>query len=723
MVTRKDYDIVKADNRESGGRTEVTNGNDDAWRQLWDLTEALANDPVGNADNYFTVQGLNPDGTRNPSLPVLLDVDNLIDYSIIIFFTGGRDSGLSWYLGNNAGNNWFGLRNRLSNDVGFQFFIHDNEHSLGANNTDAEDRTGPFFTSNQDNYEYSNPGYMHQDMLVSPEYRQRFIDRVQKHFFNGGVLTEQANFDRINARIAQVDPAIIAESARWGDSKTSNPKTKATWENEIDSIFDTFFPLRTTRVLNQLRADGLWTDVPAPGFSPEVGSIPAGNPIFLTVPNGEVYYTLDGSDPRDIGGGLNPNATEYFLPIFISEDTTIRARTLLNGEWSPMVEGTFTIEGSAADATNTRITEIHYHPSSPTAAELALAPNTSGGDYEFIEVTNIGNEPIDINEIRFSDGILHTSMPGSVAAGESVVFVSNPTAFQARYGADVEYHGVYGPLTGLANSGESISLLAADGSTIQSFTFDDADNWPSLADGSGPSLRVIDVNGDYDDPLNWLPSSSVHGTPGIHEAPITSSQSIRITEFNYNPGGAGAEFVELLNIGSTVVDLQGFGFVEGITFEFPDASSSLIEPNERVVIAQSISDFVAAYGNDIPVAGQFAAGSLSNGGERLILFDNAGDVVHDFVYDDVAPWSPLADGLGRSLEIVDMEGNYSDGTNWTASDVVGGTPGSGDTAMPGDFNGDGSLDCADINSLTTEAASGNNSSSFDLDGDGLVNSS
>ena len=87
-------------------------------------------------------------------------MDNLIDYNIIIFYTGGRDSGLSEFLGNNAGNNWFGLRNRLTNDEGFQFFIHDNEHSMGAANTDNNDRTGPFNTPNQDNFEFSNPGYM-----------------------------------------------------------------------------------------------------------------------------------------------------------------------------------------------------------------------------------------------------------------------------------------------------------------------------------------------------------------------------------------------------------------------------------------------------------------------------------------------------------------------------------------------------------------------------------
>ena len=41
--------------------------------------------------------------------------------------------------------------------------------------------------------------------------------------------------------------------------------------------------------------------------------------------------------------------------------------------------------------------------------------------------------------------------------------------------------------------------------------------------------------------------------------------------------------------------------------------------------------------------------------------------------------------------------------------------------VDGDFNGDGLFDCMDVNALTTDIASGNNTASFDLTGDGFVN--
>ena len=166
----EDYDVVKAGLNDGGG-TQVAEGNDVAWQQLFTLAQNLANNPAANANNYYTMQGLNPDGTRNPSLPVLLDVDNLVNYMLIIIYTGGYDSGISRFLGDNQANNWYGIYNREAADQGFQFFIHDNEHSLGAEGGDHGsqfiDRTGPFNNGNQSTYDYFNPTYLHQDLLVA----------------------------------------------------------------------------------------------------------------------------------------------------------------------------------------------------------------------------------------------------------------------------------------------------------------------------------------------------------------------------------------------------------------------------------------------------------------------------------------------------------------------------------------------------------------------------
>src|SRR5499426_4115743 len=107
-----------------------------AWTRLWQMsTNGFASDA-----DYYKVQGLNVDGTRNPAYENLLDVPNLIDYMLVILYGGNLDAPISNFIGNTAPNNWYGSRSRL-NTGGFRFFAHDSEHTILNVN---EDRTGPY---------------------------------------------------------------------------------------------------------------------------------------------------------------------------------------------------------------------------------------------------------------------------------------------------------------------------------------------------------------------------------------------------------------------------------------------------------------------------------------------------------------------------------------------------------------------------------------------------
>ncbi|QDU89664.1 CotH protein [Pirellulimonas nuda] len=340
-----DYDVVKAD--PSVTRiTEVADGNDLAWRALFDYAQDLADNPVANANNYFTMQGLNPDGSRNPALPVLLDLDNLIDYMAIIFYTGAYDNGISRFFGDNRSNNWFGIRSRENPDQGFQFFMHDAEHSLGANNTDSIDRTGPFNQGNQDNYDHFNPQYLHQDLLASKEYRVAFGDRIRNYFFDDGPMTAGPSMARMQSRVDEVDPAIVAEAARWGDSKREPAFNRNDWLGELSTLLDPqrgYFLTRTGTVLNQLIGDDLYPTIRAPAFSPYGGEIPAGQLLSISAPGLAIYYTTDGSDPRQIGGAISPSAQTYQGAVAIAATTTVKARAYVPASqtWSALTAADF----------------------------------------------------------------------------------------------------------------------------------------------------------------------------------------------------------------------------------------------------------------------------------------------------------------------------------------------------------------------------------------------
>jgi hypothetical protein len=69
----------------------------------------------------------------------------------------------------------------------------------------------------------------------------------------------------------------------------------------------------------------------------------------------------------------------------------------------------------------------------------------------------------------------------------------NPTGFAVRY-PGVAVAGWFGG--NLSNGGERLAVLDAPGRTIVSVDYDDENGWPLEPDGLGPSLEIIDVNGD-----------------------------------------------------------------------------------------------------------------------------------------------------------------------------------------------------------------------------------
>ena len=309
-----DYDVVKCGNHAGGFATEATQGTLDAFRALWDRAREIGLRDPSDA-NFFALEGRGPDGIRDPSLPVLLDVDNLIDYMLIIFWSGNGDGTLSSFLANNLPNNWFALRDRRG-EHGFRFFVHDNEFTLGSSYSE-EDRTGPYVGSNQGNFLYSNPQWIHQDLMASAAYRRRFADRVQKHFFRDGALTNAACRERFTRRAAEVRAAIKAYAARWGDAAYASGYHTGLWEAEIERVTSSWIPGRSATVLAQLQADGLFPDRTGPAIQDAAGNprpdgpVTAGSQIRLADPagpGGTIYYTLDGSDPRDAGAPV-PTAT------------------------------------------------------------------------------------------------------------------------------------------------------------------------------------------------------------------------------------------------------------------------------------------------------------------------------------------------------------------------------------------------------------------------------
>jgi hypothetical protein len=177
--------------------------------------------------------------------------------------------------------------------------------------------------------------------------------------------------------------------------------------------------------------------------------------------------------------------------------------------------------------------------------------------------------------------------------------------------------------------------------------------------------------------------------PGNISTPLSS---IRITEVMYAPKAPGTvEFIELQNVGAAPVNLQNCNFPDGDPFDSVVFGNLTLNPGQFAVVTNSVSAFQARYGTGITIAGEWGiSSSLNNAGELVILLDPDGNEIHRFIYANTAPWPIAANGQGPSMEVVDLNGNYSSGANWRASFEIGGSPGYAGAGP--DTDGDGQPD-------------------------------
>lgn len=204
-----------------------------------------------------------------------------------------------------------------------------------------------------------------------------------------------------------------------------------------------------------------------------------------------------------IPSGVSESAAQYNGAFQLTHSTNVKARTLSDGTWSALNDATYAI-GPVAE--NLRITEIMYHPYNPTE------PNDP--NEEFIELTNIGTETINLNLVKFTKGIDFTFPDIELSPGGYLLVVQDRETFEDRYGTDINIAGQY--MASLANGGERIRLEDAVGQTILDFNY--KDDWYNNTDGQGFSLTVIDpTNPDinsWGDENSWRPSVYIGGTPG-----------------------------------------------------------------------------------------------------------------------------------------------------------------------------------------------------------------
>lgn len=264
----------------------------------------------------------------------------------------------------------------------------------------------------------------------------------------------------------------------------------------------------------------------------------------------------------------------------------------------------------------------------------------------------------------------------------------------------------------------------------------DANKYPTetlyfTTDGSDPRLAGGDLSSAaqiYEGPIHidstttvqarlrhedhWGPR--VRGTFLIDAAPA-SADNLIISEIMYHPSDptglevfAGYvdsnlfEYLELTNVGPTMIDLSGVRFSRGVQFDFDSlpAHERLVEPGASILLVHNLEGFQKRHSDvdGTTVRGQYS-GRLNNDGERLSLENGAGEEIADVRYNDGEAWPMEADGGGFSLVWAgNSNSDPKEAASWQASPEENGSPGTHSVMVGG--GGSGSLTDTDQDGLS-----------------------
>jgi hypothetical protein len=565
----KDWDVIKEGH-------QVEDGNLTAYNELLAL---VAEGP--------------PDHDRYQRAQAYLDLPQLADYHLLEIFGGNWD----WPL-----NNWVVARDRVRGG-GFQFLVWDMEHQVQLDTYGVDGSIAD--TVGVDG--------LHGWLKGSPEYRLLFGDRVQRHLFGPGALTPAANWQRYAALANAVEPGIAGESARWGDVVPGRrtflenedgwclylegvchqpcnwgaqpcPQTvDGQWRPERDRLRDVFFPQRTAVVVQQLCGQRLYPAVVPPSLDPPGGRQSGG--VRLTIgrdmaeagcanarSDGIVYYTLDGSDPREAWTGQPTRAARpYHGPVALPGYARVMARAVVHDVdgsllWSAAVSGTYGLPRLV-------ISELMYNP-------------PAGDDHEWLELANLEPRDVDLSGMALS-GITVTLPVGThLGPSERLVLAANAAVFQQDHpgvAVAAQYTGK------LSDKGERIAVLTADGTEVAAADYDDEGFWPLAPDGRGWSLVLDDLHGDPADPEAWRASALPGGSPGAADPPAPYRRVV-VNEVlaRASPPREGA--IELYNPGDEPAQVGGWGLSDDLDLPFKHRlpADATVPPGAFLVVYEAM---------------------------------------------------------------------------------------------------------------------------------------
>ena len=613
----------------------------------------------------------------------MADVTNMVDYYLLNIYMATWD----W-----PHNNWVAARER-SDRGRYRLYIWDAEGAMytRGNRPVTQEMIQSFISSG--NGELRD---LWKGLFRWEEFKILFADRINKHLFNGGVLDDR---DFENSHLKKLADQLYGEFSdllRFMNEESINENIVRSWANTTNGRRQYLLGPRR----EEFRNNGLWPKTEPPQFSQLGGSVPEGYNLAITNEKGKIYYTTDGTDPRQIGGSINPEATSQ------SGSSVDVILLPLNSVWKYSdTEGDLGTEWKEPQYNDSGWEEGPSPLGFGNISDTNTLPRTN------IPVeTQINPRPRQITtyfrkNFELEDSQSHFELRMKIMSdGGGAVYLNGEEIFRdSNLEANATFEMTTSNDTSDLNEGDLDDYIV-DASALIDGTNLIAIEMHNGSKSSSDMVMEIQLEATRTNPLNeplkitepiTIMARTLEGNEwsGLTSAKFTvdsvppSNENLSIIEILYNPEGPSPEekgaghndgdlfeFIRLKNISDQSIDLDGVRFTDGIYFDFSESGIRSLLPRSSILIVSDRAAFEMR--NDVQgsIAGQYD-GKLNNGGERIRLINRSKEPIHDFYYRKEFPWPVLDDLEGHSIQIIDPLNDHDDGANWKASTQVGGNPG------------------------------------------------
>ena len=154
----------------------------------------------------------------------------------------------------------------------------------------------------------------------------------------------------------------------------------------------------------------------------------------------------------------------------------------------------------------------------------------------------------------------------------------------------------------------------------------------------------------------------------IHSINFTEAQSLHdviITEINYNSDSTvnSGNWIEIYNSTSNSINLVDW-FVKNNNNDFYTIGPGVsLGAHSYLVLAENIFEFSSIFPSVTNVNGPMNFG-FSNNNDNIRLYSSNSMLISSVAYADSGQWPKGADGNGRTLELLNYNGDQNDPLNW-----------------------------------------------------------